>query len=203
MKVLFCSLSDRPEFSHKIYESNREYFNKFNLDFIIEKKVLTLERHPAWSKILLLQRELEKDYDYVVWIDDDILITNHTINFKDIINRYDFENILIDDNAGIGEWKLNSGIFVCKNNQVTKEFLKHIWDSAHKHNYYNGVWENDTKNDYHKENPDNKVLKIIPHRILQSFSEFHKQGEFAIHFAGRKMDIRMKLRDEYLKNIIK
>lgn len=203
MKVLFCSLSDRPEFSDKIYQSNQEYFDRYNIDFIIEKKRLTFERCPAWSKILLLQRELKKDYDYVVWIDDDILITNHKIDFREIIKMYKFENILIDDNAGNGKWKLNSGIFVCKNNQETKDFLKHIWDTAHKYNYHNGVWENDTMNDYHKENPEDKIFKIIPHRIIQSFKRFHKEGDFAVHFAGINMKNRMTFRDEYLKKIIK
>lgn len=203
MRVLFCSLSDRPEFSDKIYQSNQEYFDRYNIDFIIEKKRLTFERCPAWSKILLLQRELEKDYDYVVWIDDDILITNHKIDFREIIKMYDFENILIDDNGGTNKWKLNSGIFVCKNNVDTKEFLKHIWSTADKYHYHNGVWENDTMNNYHVANPDDKIMKIIPHRIMQSFTHYHKEGEFAIHFAGINMEKRMKLRDEYLKKIIK
>ena len=202
-RVLFCSLSNRPEFSEKIYQSNREYFNRYNIDFIIENKVLCDKRCPAWSKILLLQRELEKDYDYVVWIDDDILITNHKIDFKVIINMYDFDNILIDNNGGTNTWKLNSGIFVCKNNVDTKEFLKHIWSTAGKYHYHNGVWENDTMNNYHVANPDDKIIKIIPHRIMQSFTHYHKKGDFAIHFAGINMERRMKLRDEYLSKIIK
>ena len=64
MKILFCSLSDRPDFSQSIFQQNQKYYDKYNFDFIYEDKTLCEERHQSWSKILLLERELEKDYEY-------------------------------------------------------------------------------------------------------------------------------------------
>lgn len=207
MKTLVCSLSDRPELSDKIYKSNEEYFKRYNIDFIFEKKLFTKERHPAWNKILLLQKLLndteKKEYDYIVWIDDDILITNHTINLNDIINKYDFHSILIDDNNNYGGYKINSGFFVCKNNDLTKEFLECIWDSAKPEHYFGGVWENDTFQEYLNESPNTKVLKVIPHRVLQSFKHYHHQEDFSVHFAGLSLQKRLKFLDTYLNNIIK
>lgn len=202
-KTLVVSLSDRPHLSDKFYKSNAEYFKRYDIDFLYEKTLLTEERHPSWNKILLLQRELKKDYDYVVWMDDDILITNHTIDLNDIIAKYEFDNILIDDNAHIGKYKINCGMFVCKNNDTTKEFLQSIWDNAKPEHYFGGVWENDTFQEYLKNNPENKMLKIIPHKVLQSFKHCHSPEDFSIHFAGRKSDKLMKRLDNYIKNIVK
>ncbi len=196
MKVLFCSLSDRPNFSQPIFEANKRYYDKYNFDFFYEEKVLTSERHPAWSKILLLERELEKDYDYVVWIDDDIIIMNYDIDFRDIIRRYEPENIMVDDNNNLGEWNINTGMIVCKNDVRTKEMLREVWDNAKKEHYFGGVWENDTMNEMRED------YTIIPHRTIQSFSSYYKEGDFLIHFAGVPMKERMKLRDIYLKKIL-
>lgn len=196
MKVLFCSLSDRPNFSQPIFEGNQRYYDKYNFDFFYEEKVLTSERHPAWSKILLLERELEKDYDYVVWIDDDIIIMNYDIDFRDIIRRYEPENIMVDDNNNLGKWNINTGMIVCKNDVRTKEMLREVWDNAKREHYFGGVWENDTMNEMRED------YTIIPHRTIQSFSSYYKEGEFSIHFAGVPMKERMKLRDIYLKKIL-
>ena len=207
MTMLFCSLSDRPNLSEKIYESNKEYFERYNFKYIFEDKVLNKSRHPAWSKIKLLQREMKNnpDIEYIVWIDDDIIIKNHTINFKDIISKYSFDHILIDDNDNIGGWKLNSGFFVCKNNETTYQILQHIWISAKKDHYWGGVWENDTMNDYYKNLSDTQnEIKIIPHRTIQTFYNRYKDGEFAIHFAGMKnQEKRIQLINNHLKKIIK
>tara|TARA_R100000734_G_C3305253_1_gene95779 strand:+ start:549 stop:1142 length:594 start_codon:yes stop_codon:yes gene_type:complete len=194
MKILFCSLSDRPEFSESIYECNRRYYDKYNFDFIYEKKVLTSERHPSWSKIILLQEYLKKDYDYVIWIDDDIIIMNYDIDFRDIITKYNPESIMVDDNNNLGRWNINAGMIVCKNDEKTKEMLKEVWDNAKEEHYFGGVWENDTMNELR----DNYT--IIPHRTMQSFKYCYREDDFSIHLAGiNPLEKRMKIRDEYLK----
>jgi len=193
MKLLFCSLSDRPDFSQSIFQSNQKYYDKYNFDFIYEDNVLTSERHPAWSKIILLQRELNKDYDYVIWIDDDILIMNYNIDFRDIINKYNPENIMVDNNNNHGKWGINTGIIVCKNNDKTKDMLKEVWDNARPEHYFGGVWENDTMNEYREQ------YKIIPHKIIQSFYFNYTPNDFSVHFAGiNPIERRIKMRDEYL-----
>lgn len=196
MKLLFCSLSDRPNFSQSIFQSNQKYYDKYNFDFIYENKVLTTERHPAWSKIILLQREINKDYDYIIWIDDDILIMNYDIDFRDIINEYKPENIMVDNNNNIGRWQINTGMIICKNNDKTKDMLKEIWYNAKPEHYFGGVWENDTMNEYRNQ------YTIVSHRTFQSFTYYYKQGDFSIHFAGiNPIEKRIKMRDEYLKKL--
>lgn len=194
MKLLFCSLSNRSKLSSKIYEHNSQYYSKYGFDFTYEDKSLCDDRHIAWSKILLLQRCLEQDYDYVIWIDDDILIMNHDIDFRDIINKYNPETIMVDDNNNLSRWNINTGMIVCKRNEKTKSMLKEVWENAKHEHYFGGVWENDTMNEYRDQ------YTIIPHRTIQSFTRFYKIDDFSIHFAGLDSDVRIKLRDEYINS---
>jgi len=200
-KILFCSLSDRPEFSEKIFIHNKKYFKKHNYKFVIEKKSLCNDRHAAWSKLLLVQREMKKNpsYDYVVWIDDDILIMNKEKPFEDFINENPFENILICRDCKIARWVFNSGLFVCKNNKTCRDILEDVYINADPKYFFNPVWEQDALCDYYLKNPDPKIIKIIPHRTMQSINEEYKPGDFSIHLAGLPLEQRMKIRDIILK----
>ena len=99
MDIVFCSLSDRPVFSTPMFQHLEEYCVKNNYKCVLEYKSLCDERAPAWSKIPLLQREMKKNQDipYIVWIDDDIIITNKNVRFEDLIKPYDFKNILLSE----------------------------------------------------------------------------------------------------------
>ena len=46
---------------------------------------------------------LENNYDYYIWIDDDIYISNLNITIESIINKYNFDNILISNDPTYGE----------------------------------------------------------------------------------------------------
>ena len=74
MKLCICSLSDR-EWLYDLTKPNlQSYCDKFNIDFKFINHSLDNERATSWSKLLLVKDLLLSDiYDYVIWIDDDIL----------------------------------------------------------------------------------------------------------------------------------
>jgi hypothetical protein len=203
MNVMFVSLSDRPELSEKIYEQLEKYCLYHNYDFVIEKSSLDTSRAASWSKILLLKRELKNNpnRDIVVWIDDDILITNHQLRFEDLIKPYDFENILLSEEIVP---PFNCGILVCKNNQETIDYLDGIWERGKKTKYIQEPnWEQQIMIDNYK--PDDTILKTIPYRVIQSFYRCGNKdwclGDFSCHLTGMPLDKRIKYRDEILKQI--
>ena len=86
---------------YAVYRQSNEPFlenNKpdlyHNYDLVIEKQSLDKSRAPSWSKIPLLLRELKNNpkIELIVWIDDDILITNKQLKFHEIIQEYSFEH---------------------------------------------------------------------------------------------------------------
>ena len=204
MKILFCSLSDRPIFSKIIFEHLQSYCNKHNYKCVLEDKSLCNERAPAWSKILLLQREMKNnpDYDYIVWIDDDILITNKDKKFEDFIHEYDCDIFVSKD--ALQSYPMNTGIIVCKNKPQTLKYLQHIWQLCEKYpqSKNSGLWEQDVMARDHKES---KYVKVIPYKIIQTFQRKSNKdwtlGDFSAHFTGMTLDQRIQFRDEVLKII--
>jgi hypothetical protein len=204
MKILFCSLSDRPEFSQPIYDKLKEYCSYHNYKCVLEDKVLDDSRASAWSKILLLQREMKnnEDYDYIIWIDDDILITDKNKKFEEFIEKYDCD-IFVSADAH-PSYPMNTGIIVCKNKNETLKYLEHIWELCEKypHSKNAGLWEQDIMTiDYET----NKFVKIIPYGIIQTFQRTQnldwKEGDFSAHFTGMPIETRIKMRNEVIERI--
>ena len=213
MRILFCSLSDRPILSKPMFDKLQEYCNRHNYKCVLENKSLDESRAPAWSKIRLLQREMKANpyYDLIVWIDDDILITRQDIKFDELIKPYPFENILVSEDV---VWSpINTGVLVCKNNQETYDYLEEIWELCEQYpeKKFTGLCEQDIMVTHARitslMNPNQKLqLTVIPHNIIQSFYRDHdlpaekrwKLGHFSAHFTGMNLDRRIQLRDEIL-----
>jgi hypothetical protein len=216
MKMLFCSLSDRPQLSQPMFDTLQDYCNKHDYKCVLENKVLSTERAPAWSKIILLQREMKNnpDIETIVWIDDDILITNKNIKFEDLIKDYPFNNVLVS--ADVIWTPINSGIMVCKNNKETYDYLDTIWELCEQYpeKKWNGLWEQDIMVKHAQMNcilkPQERMpLVVIPHNIIQSFHRDHtlepknkwKPGHFSAHFTGMSLSKRIQYRDEVLLSL--
>jgi len=213
---LFCSLSNRPEFSKPMFQHLEMYCEKHNYKCVLENKVLSDQRAPAWSKILLIQREMKAnpDIDTIVWVDDDILITNKDIKFDELIKPYPFHCILLSEDV---VWSpFNCGMMVCKNNKETYDYLTTIWELCEQYpdKKFSGLWEQDILVIHTKLisfiNPNHKMtLTVIPHNIIQSFFRDYdlpadkrwKPGHFSAHFTGMPMNRRMYMRDIVLKQI--
>jgi len=204
--ILFCSLSDRAELSKPMFDKLKEYCNINNYKCVLEDKVLDSSRAPSWSKIKLLQREMQnnRDIDYIVWIDDDIIITNKNIKFEDLIKDYPFNNILISAEV---YGPFNCGVLVCKNNEQTYNYLTRIWCMGNNKelNKYKQMpnWEQEV---FIRDYPDSRdIITVIPHRIIQSFHRashrLWREGDFAAHITGMSYEKRIEMRDEILKII--
>ena len=144
---------------------------------------------------------LENNYDYYIWIDDDIYISNLNITIESIINKYNFDNILISNDPTYGEnYAINSGIFICKNNKKVLQYFDKIYDLGNELDCE--IWEN-TAMDYHHKNIDNNFLTIIDINILQSHyrdwgikvEDMWKKEHFAAHLCGMSLSHRIKYLD--------
>jgi len=210
MKFLFCSLSDRPNLSQILFEHLQSYCDKHDYKCVLENKSLCNERAPAWSKIILLQREMKNnpEVDYVVWVDDDILITNKNKKFEDFIYSNKDANIIVSEDA-IRSYPMNTGIIICKNDNESMKYLQHIWQLCEKYpnSKYGGLWEQDIMTRDYNQNPNQKIIKILPYRTIQTFYRTSnpdwRPSDFSAHFTGMSMDKRIQMRNDILKIINK
>ncbi len=195
MKLCICSLSDR-EWLYDLTKPNlQSYCDKFNIDFKFINHSLDNERATSWSKLLLVKDLLLSDiYDYVIWIDDDILLTDFNKDIRDFIDN-DKPIIIQNDPDRKGNDTLyyddiNCGFIFFKNGSETIDIINHIYDMGGKCKYKTERnWEQNVFIDYYN-NCDKKSFDIKPYRTFQSFhrgdNSKHQwtMGDFSSHFSG-------------------
>jgi lipopolysaccharide biosynthesis glycosyltransferase len=101
-----------------------DYCQKHGYDFITESKNLDNKRAAHWSKLLLLLRlmESENNYDYVVWLDADIMIMNENMKITDLIyNQMKGKDFLLSKDISN---HINTGVWIVKNSQYARDIIK-------------------------------------------------------------------------------
>jgi hypothetical protein len=188
-KVAICSLSDRPQYTKYSWKVMEDYCSKHGYDFVTENQSLDADRHTAWSKIILMERELDKGYDIVIWIDDDIIITERSESvdavFKDFINS-DKKIAVAKDTMGE---LANTGIISVK--KEGKPLLRRIYDDGiTNENRWEQLWDQTAFNTMYKDIKDD--VHLYEPGTIQGFyrsdddpPEFKwKKGVWAAHMAG-------------------
>ena len=190
MKIAMVTIATENIMDYARYyvEINKAYCKKHGIDFICHDKVLDTSRHPVWSKIPALERLID-DYDWIIWIDADAAVVNHSKTFASLIAEVPEDKYIImgKDNNG---W--NAGVFMLRGkDEVVKswlgfvyrqtQFLNHKWreQSAMAHSFdteYRGfVFEMDRQlfNSYHKSkgNPVYQEGDFVLHVINTSTQE--------------------------------
>ncbi len=171
-------------------ENKRSYCQKHGYDFIYSNEWLDPSRPIPWSKIKLLEEALKQsNYKWVLWTDADALIMNQGIRLEDIIDdKYDF--LITSDMHTI-----NSGNFLLKNSDWSKQFLKTIY--AHTECIDHPWWENQAiLLEYQNSEEVQQKTRILPQRIMNSYAPElmtrmslenaiginYRPGDFIIHF---------------------
>lgn len=114
-----------------VYPTVNKYCKKHNFDLIhYDSKLDELDRAPNWQKILILQKHID-EYDWLIWLDADILIMNHRIDLKDYIpTRY--KMLVYDPFENNSEKNFNTGFFFLKGkNEWSKFYLQEVYDGDH------------------------------------------------------------------------
>jgi hypothetical protein len=136
MRFAICSLVLGDEYKKTVKlctQSQEEYALSHGYTRITDESVYDPNRPFPWSKIRLVQKYL-KDYEFLVWMDADVLVTNPEIKIETFIGMmkpgafmflgHDFQN-------------LNTGIFVIRNCPLAHEFLTDVWNKTE---YMNHIW---------------------------------------------------------------
>ncbi len=205
------SLSDRPAMSDATWPSWRAYADEWGYEFVTHTATADTTRHPSWSKIKLLYDECRLRYDYgkiCMWVDDDIFITNPGVPILDRLDDAFADpatHVVVSADALPG-FPLNAGTIAIRVGPFAELWLQEIWHSARPNEFWHDGLEQDaitrwlalrTRSARTEECflPDRECtptfLRIVPHRILQSFSPITKPecppdlswrpGDFAVH----------------------
>lgn len=122
---------DFKEYWEYVHPTVDRYCRKFDFDFkLIKSKLGEKERSGQWTKIPALLSYIDQ-YDWLVWIDADIMIMNHAMNIRDHIDdRFD---LIITSFNNSEKYDVNTGFFMLRSCEWSKKFLKKVYYGK---NYY-------------------------------------------------------------------
>jgi hypothetical protein len=123
-RILIITFDNRKDQDYiKIHNDNLDkYCKKWGFDYKFYEKC---DKNVYWCKIFMVLDALNNNnkYDYVMWMDSDTYIFNMDINLADILNQYASDIFIGLDNQPIYD-TINAGVFVIKNSQIGKQYLK-------------------------------------------------------------------------------
>ena len=126
MKFAVCSLAISDQYKKTVgpcIASQEAHAKKHGYDRITDESVVCSTRDYTWSKIPLIQKYLP-NYDWIMWIDGDVMITNQERKIEDFIALLPESKFLL---IGRDFQGLNAGVFVIRNCPLAFEFLERVW----------------------------------------------------------------------------
>lgn len=188
LKIGLCFLSigkDYKKWTKYSRQNKILYCEKYNYAFIEDDILYDTSKPIPWSKIHLILKYLPK-YDYIVWIDADILVMNNKISLESIIEKYKEFNIV----CGSCPRMINTGFMIIKNTDFCKDFLQAVFDNVYDstedpheryHNFEQGsfinLWDKNHLNCKEK-------IKVTNPREINSYWINYHHGDFVLHGAG-------------------
>ena len=130
-RILIITFDNRPNIEYiKLHNKNlQDYCNKWGYEY---QYYNTCEYNVYWCKIYLVLQLLNTNkYDYIMWLDSDTIIKNPNIELNSIINNY-HSDIFIGHDKNNYLTILNAGVFIIKNSDIGKTFLKDCIKSFNK-----------------------------------------------------------------------
>ena len=126
IRVLLFSFDNRKNLSYlKLHNQQLELYakkwNNVKYEFIDK-----CSKNMYWCKMyFMLNRLKSNNYDYVMWLDSDAIITNLNNSIQKIFELYD-SDIFIghDNNHLVAKKTLNAGLFAVKNSKIGIEFIE-------------------------------------------------------------------------------
>jgi hypothetical protein len=163
---------------------NEKYCEENHYYYFVEKnteKIRTkLEgRAATWYKPKLVLEMLEKNpnLDYVLFLDIDAIFCNNYRRIEEFIHG-NFEVLMTED---FGPSIVNAGVFLVKNSDFVKKFMRDWWDVCEEYPHYkNALWHDQTCLKYVRERLDDRTkFKIIPNGDLNSRD--YNENKFIFH----------------------
>jgi hypothetical protein len=196
MNIAVCSLAIGDEYGKAIKlcrKSLSEYCQKHNYTFVIQYTDIIENRDLMWNKIPLIRKILPK-YDYVVWVDADMMIMNYDFHLERLIELYlGSRDMLLSCDSGN---QINTGFWVIKNSPFSQDILSLIEHCPEIAGHFH---EQGVLNTLYYENRVNgiqnriRILGEIEQRLINATIYNYVIGDFLIHFLGVRNNERLSM----------
>jgi len=154
------------QFNHYRYDTERQVFF-MKLNSVLEKVIIGLK---------------EKKYDWVFWVDSDVILANPNIKLEAFLPNENMNNIhliIADDVNG-----LNAGVFLMRVHPWSLNLLMR----AMSYSYFNDkkglkYADQSSINNVLFESEENNYI-VVPQNWFNSYIGLNKDGDFLLHLAG-------------------
>ena len=193
MKIALVSLytTEHSVLNDITAESKSAYAARWGYDFINHFGSLDEARPPAWSKIQLLLRNLDK-YDWLYWIDADAMIMNPDIRLEVFLDDVDMVIAQEAYPSHYGNYQFNTGSFFLRNAPWSRKMLESAWEQIALRDHL--YWDQAAIRHVLDADPDaNAHVKIeIDSRRFNAFVGNYHKGDFAFHAFSFTTDVEAK-----------
>lgn len=208
MKFAVCSLTRGDDYKRSVIYctlSQAKHAKTHDYTRITEELPFDdVKRELQWAKIPLIQKHL-KDWDWIVWLDGDVLITNQERKIEDFLNLIHPDKFLF---IGRDFQGLNSGVFFIKNCPLAHEFLEDVWNFQ---GFDRQLFHEQTAMDQLMVTSKySRGVQVIPHQFINIINAYDYRmdpmvhwlpGDFCVHFAGIRGLAREQLQQIYSQNL--
>jgi len=150
----------------------------------------------VWAKVDMIEKHI-RDFDWIVWMDSDVLIMNFGIKLETFLDTKS-EVVIAKDNRG-----LNAGIFFLRNSENIDRLLR-VWKSQASKD----IDEQEVLASLLQSENFSEIVKYMPqcafnsYIITTKFMARYEYGDFAVHFAGSNWVLVDDMRVWYNFNVI-
>ncbi len=191
--IAVCTLSIGDIYKERTKNSRLNkinYCNKHNYRLIEDESIYDTSKPIPWSKIKLILKYLP-EYDYIIWIDADMLIMNSNTTLESLIEKYKDYNIICGS-----DWRMpNTGFLIVKNTQFSYDFWNAVWDNIYDpyedpdERYLN--WEQGSFINLYDRNYLNskEFIKVTEPTEMNSYWYNFFPNHFILHFPAVRGDL--------------
>ena len=191
-------------FVRRYLEQIANYAFAQQMDFCSYQSTILADRLPVFSKIPVIQEQLQNERnDYVIWVDADVLFTNLNRNIIDELPSH----------CWIGgvkkiDGQINAGLMVIRNCEKAKSTFKKIqlladelvekWQLPYEEILINKVIDSKSSEDVFRADADSFGTFSTPgawHNI-----RMWQPGDLTIHVAGKSLEYKKNFVDQYFAN---
>lgn len=202
LKIAIVTCENRKDNYIKIHDENlTKYCNKHGYTYIrCHNEPLDIKLPIYWYKIAYVNKILkEQNFDYVLWVDSDTLVTNMNIKIEYIVKSNKDIYMAREIDGGILTNVLNAGIFMIKNSEIGHKFLEECLEKLKDKSCFNddytkilGKWAGECYEQGHM----NKLIytKYMDYTDIVSNDIFHSSAfipftiPFITHIFGHLSD---------------
>lgn len=207
MRIGICSWSDREEVYSLIWPRLAKYCERHGYSFNTSSECFEDGVAGSWMKLKMLQQQ--DGLDYLVWFDDDIVITDLSLSLDTYISEMhpgsNFGISKCSGTAGQGNrFIFNMGLMITRCGNISKNWLECIWSNGIQTKWRTKkLWEQDYITQLYKtDSTFTKQVHLFEYGTIQTYVRPYglpveyawKPGDFSAHITGQANNNRAKKR---------